>query len=101
MKLRNIHIPQAKIEAFCRRWQIKEMSLFGSVLREDFRPESDVDVLITLEPGVHMTLANRLAMLDELADIFGRQIDLVEKKNIRNPFRRHDILATEKVIYAT
>ncbi len=48
-----------------------------------------------------MTLANRLAMLDELADIFGRQIDLVEKKNIRNPFRRHDILATKKVIYAT
>jgi uncharacterized protein len=96
----NLHIPQAKIEAFCRRWSLKEMALFGSVLRDDFRPDSDVDVLITLRPGNRLTLDHRLAMLDELAEIFGRQVDLVEKRLIRNPFRRHAILTTKKVIYA-
>ncbi len=100
MKLSNINIPQAKIEAFCQRWHIREMALFGSVLREDFRPESDVDVLITLGPEGRLTLDNRFAMLDELGEIFGRQVDLVERRHIRNPFRRHAILTTKKVIYA-
>jgi predicted nucleotidyltransferase len=100
MQLGNINFPQAKIDAFCRQWHIREMALFGSVLREDFRPESDVDVLITLGPEDRLTLDDRFAMMDELAEIFGRQIDLVEKRHIRNPFRRHAILTTKKVIYA-
>ena len=96
----NLNIPQAKIEAFCRRWSIKEMALFGSVLRDDFRSDSDVDVLITLRSENRLTLDNRLTMMDELAEIFGRQVDLVEKRLIRNPFRRHAILSAQKVIYA-
>jgi uncharacterized protein len=95
-----IHIPKAKIEAFCRRWKIKEFALFGSVLREDFRPDSDVDVLVSFEPDGGITFDNRVEMLDELAEIFGRQVDLVEKDAIRNPFRRHDILTTKEVVYA-
>jgi hypothetical protein len=95
-----IDIPKVKIEDFCRRWKIKEFALFGSVLREDFRPDSDIDVLVAFEPDGGITFDNRVEMLDELAEIFGRQVDLVEKDTIRNPFRRHDILTTKEVVYA-
>jgi predicted nucleotidyltransferase len=99
MKL-SISLDEEKIKDFCRRWKISEFSLFGSVLREDFRPDSDVDVLVTFEPGGGITFDNRVQMLDELEGIFGREIDLVEKDMIRNPFRRHEILKTKEVIYA-
>jgi hypothetical protein len=95
-----INIPQDQIEDFCRRWKIKEFALFGSVLREDFRPDSDIDVLVSFEPDGGITFDNRVEMLDELAEIFGREVDLVEKDTIRNPFRRHDILTTKEVVYA-
>jgi predicted nucleotidyltransferase len=95
-----INIPLKQIEGFCRRWKIKEFSLFGSVLREDFRPDSDVDVLVTFEPDGGITFDNRVEMLDELAEIFGREVDLVEKNAVRNPFRRHEILTTREVVYA-
>ncbi len=95
-----INIPKDKIEDFCRRWKIKEFALFGSVLRADFRPDSDVDVLVSFEPGGGITFDNRVEMLDELAEIFDREVDLVEKDAIRNPFRRHEILTTKEVVYA-
>jgi uncharacterized protein len=94
-----IPIDSKKIEDFCRRWQIREFSLFGSVLREDFRPDSDVDVLVAFEPGSGINFDNRVEMLDELTEIFGREVNLVEKARIRNPFRRHEILKTKEVIY--
>ncbi len=100
MSQTQIHIPQNQIAAFCRRWKIKELALFGSVLREDFRPDSDVDVLVTFEPDGGITFDNRVEMLDELAAIFGREVDLVGKDAIRNPFRRHEILTTKEVVYA-
>jgi predicted nucleotidyltransferase len=95
-----IDIPEAKIKDFCRRWKIKEFSLFGSVLREEFGPDSDIDVLVAFAPDGGITFDNRVEMLDELAEIFGRQVDLVEKGAIRNPFRRHEILTTKEVVYA-
>jgi len=95
-----IQIPLRQIEDFCRRWKIKEFALFGSVLRNDFRPDSDIDVLVTFEPDGGITFDNQVEMLDELAPIFGRPVDLVEKEAIRNPFRRHDILTTKEVVYA-
>ena len=95
-----INIPKDKIEDFCRRWKIKEFALFGSVLREDFRPDSDVDVLVSFEPDGGITFDNRVEMLDGLTAIFGREVDLVEKGTIRNPFRRHEILTTKEVVYA-
>src|SRR4030043_1699980 len=94
----NLEIPRGQIEAFCRKWKIKEFALFGSVLREDFRPDSDIDVLVSFEPDGGITFDNRVEMLDELAEIFGRTVDLVEKDAIRNPFRRHDILTTREVV---
>jgi len=95
-----INIPKDKIEDFCRRWKIKEFALFGSVLREDFRPDSDVDVLVSFAPDGGITFDNRVEMLDGLTAIFGREVDLVEKGTIRNPFRRHEILTTKEVVYA-
>ena len=96
----NLEIPLDKIEAFCRKWKIKEFALFGSVLREDFSPDSDIDVLVTFEPGGGITFDNRVEMQDELAAIFGRKVDMVEKDAIRNPFRRHNILTTKEFVYA-
>ncbi|MDD5643647.1 MAG: nucleotidyltransferase domain-containing protein [Syntrophales bacterium] len=89
-----------KIEAFCRKWKIKEFALFGSVLREDFRPDSDVDVLVTFEPDEDFTIDDHLEMQEEIEKIFNRKVDLVEKRLIRNPFRRYEILTTKEVVYA-
>lgn len=95
-----INIPLDKIKAFCRKWKIKEFALFGSVLREDFRPDSDIDVLVTFEPDEDFDFDDRMKMQEEIEGIFGRKVDLVEKRLIRNPFRRYDILTTKEVVYA-
>ena len=95
-----VKIDKDKITAFCQKWKIVEFAVFGSVLRDDFRPDSDVDVLVTFGSGGRITFDNRVDMLDELQAIFGREVDLVEKKAINNPFRRHSILTTREVLYA-
>jgi predicted nucleotidyltransferase len=91
------------IAAFCKRWQIAEFALFGSVLRDDFRPDSDVDVLVTFSPGVRPGYLGRLRMAEELRNLFGRPVDLVERRLIEedpNYIRRREILSTAEVIYA-
>lgn len=88
------------IAEFCRKWQIRELSVFGSVLREDFGPTSDLDVLVSFEPGAPVDIDRLLDMKDELEALFGRSVDLVEKEAMRNPWRRHEILKTRQVIYA-
>ncbi len=94
-------LPMQQIEAFCRKHCISEFSLFGSILRDDFAPDSDVDVLVALEPGRTMTPESFLDMRDELSAMFGgREIDLVQKRLLTNPFRRREILATRRVLYA-
>jgi uncharacterized protein len=100
MVSRNVDIPRSEIEAFCHKWKIRELSLFGSVLREDFRPDSDIDVLVSFEPDAPWDLFHLVEMRDELIALFGRDVDLVEKEGLRNPFRRRTILDTHEVIYA-
>jgi hypothetical protein len=95
-----IDIPMDKVVDFCRKWKIAEFSLFGSVLRDDFRPESDVDVLVEFEPGAPWSLWDWIDMIDELKAAFGRDVDLVSKGGLRNPFRRHAIMTTREIIYA-
>lgn len=95
-----IDVPAEKIADFCRRYRIRTFALFGSVLREDFRPDSDVDVLVEFEPAARHSLFDIVNMRDELAELFGRPVDLVEKSALRNPFRRHEILRTHQIIYA-
>ena len=96
-----IDIPKDKIAEFCRKWHITELALFGSVLREDFRPDSDVDVLVSFVEDTHWSLFDLVRMEEELREIFGREVDLVEKGGLKNPFRRHEILITREVIHAT
>jgi hypothetical protein len=96
----SIAIPKDRIEAFCRKWGVREFSFFGSVLGADFGPESDVDVLVELDPARGNSVWDWMDMITELRAIFGRDVDLVEKDSIRNPFRRREILSTYKVIYA-
>lgn len=95
-----IDITDDKIAEFCRHWQINRMSIFGSALREDFRPDSDVDVLVVFDETARWSLFDLMRAQGELEVIFGRKIDLVEKKAVRNPFRRQHILSHHEVIYA-
>ena len=96
----HVQVPTEKIEAFCRKWKVVEMALFGSVLRKDFRPDSDVDVLVTFAPDDGWSLWDLIDMRDELRQVLGRKIDLVEQRSLVNPFRRRSILRTRQVIYA-
>lgn len=102
MFVKNIEIPVDQITKFCQRWKVKELALFGSVLREDFRPDSDIDILISFAPDNCWTLFDRVDMQDELTEIFGRKVDLVNKQGIersRNYIRKDNILGSAKVIY--
>ena len=93
-------IPRKKIAEFCRRRQVVEFSLFGSVLRDDFRPDSDVDVLVTFAPDAQVSLFDLVDMKIELEGLFDRPVDVVEKDALRNPFRKQEILSTAQVVYA-
>jgi uncharacterized protein len=98
----NIDIPKNQIAEFCQRWKIVEFALFGSVLREDFRPDSDVDVLVTFAPDASWTLFDHVDMQDELRNLFGRRVDLVSRRGIehsRNVRRRRAILDSARPIY--
>ncbi len=93
-------IDQKHITDFCRKWRVKEFSIFGSALREDFGPESDIDVLVEFEEEATWNAFDWVDMIEELEILFSRHVDLVEKTAIRNPFRRHNILRTHEVMYA-
>jgi predicted nucleotidyltransferase len=95
-----IEIPLDRIEAFCRKWRIREFSLFGSVLTDEFRPDSDVDVLVDYEAEARWDLWDHLHAEQELEKLLGRAVDLVEKRAVTNPFRRRHILENREVIYA-
>lgn len=94
-------VPKDKIPDFCHRWKIKEFSLFGSILHEDFGPDSDVDILVTFDEDAHWSLYDWMDMIEELKAIFGREVHLFSEKGLRNPFRRHKILTTREVVYGT
>jgi len=93
-----------EIAAFCERWQVTELALFGSVLREDFNPESDVDVLVRFDPQARHTLLDIAQMQDELSATLGRAVDLIERAVVErspNYIRRKAILQSAETIYAS
>jgi len=100
MKYHEIDIPENQLAELCRKWKVTELSLFGSILRDDFAPDSDVDVLVVFQPDAPWSLWDFLDMREELQNLFGRKVDLVEKEALRNPFRRYEILKNHKVLYA-
>ena len=96
-----IKVPRKKLTAFCRKYRIQKLAFFGSVLREDFKPTSDVDVIVEFEKGYTPGLAF-FAMPEELKEIFGREVDLLTYQGInssRNPIRRKAILESAQVYY--
>ncbi len=102
MRSLSIAVPRESLESFCRRWRVRELSIFGSALRDDFRPDSDVDVLVDFEPEVHWDFVHLLEMTRELESLFGRTVDLVEKRVLlqdRNYIRRNHILRNLECLY--
>lgn len=100
MRLHEIDLPKEKIADFCQQWKITELALFGSVLRDDFTPNSDIDVLVTFAADCGHSLFDLAQMQEQLKAILAHEVDLVEKASLRNPFRRHSILNNMEVVYA-
>lgn len=98
--MRPLPFTPEELRAFCTRWRIAELSLFGSVLRDDFGPDSDVDVLVRFAPEATDDPFDLLDLEAELATWFGREVDVVDVRGLRNPFRRHEILRTRRVVFA-
>ena len=97
-----IGLPMSAIEAFCDQWQVRELALFGSVLRDDFGPDSDIDVLIRFRTERTPGLFGIAGMERELGDLFGRRVDLVTRAAVetsRNYIRRKAILESARVVY--
>ena len=96
----NVHLDRESLAEFCRKWRIRELSIFGSALRDDFGPESDLDFLVSFAQGVSLDLFDLLEMKEELEARYNRPVDLVEKEALRNPWRKREILRTREVLYA-
>lgn len=97
-----LEIPRDRVATFCGRWCITELAFFGSVLRDDFRVDSDVDVLVTFADDSRWTLFDMVRMQAELSQIMGREVDLVSRRGVessRNPIRRDAILSSAKVVH--
>lgn len=99
-----IDIPKKEIAEFCEKWNISVFTLFGSVLRDDFRDDSDIDVLVTFDEDETHTLFDLVHMQNELKDIFGREVDLLTQRAVeqsRNYIRRKAILSSTEVVYVS
>lgn len=97
-----ISVDRKRIESFCLRWGVSELAFFGSVLRKDFKPESDVDVLISFAPKADLSLFDMVRMQEELEKILGRRVDLSSRRAIessRNHLRKKEILNSAQVVY--
>ncbi len=102
MKPENIDLPLAEIQSTCKHWKIKELALFGSVLRDDFCSDSDIDLLFTFEPDAKRGLTETLKIQDEFQTIFGCKVNLIVKSAIErsdNWLRKKNILESAQNIY--
>ncbi len=94
-----LHIPIEGLESVCRRYQVRELALFGSMLRQDQLLESDVDLLVSFQPEARVTFTTLARMQRELEALLGRKVDLVPKDGLK-PVIRDQVLATARVLYA-
>ncbi len=102
MEKKHFTLPRKKIAAFCKRWNVSEFAIFGSALRADFRPDSDIDVLVSFTPDAKVSLFDMVHMQDELKQIFSRDVDLISRRGVetsRNYLRRKAILESAQVIH--
>ena len=98
----SLELGRPEVAAFCRRWKVRELAVFGSALREDFRADSDVDLLVTFEPDANWGLLEQVTMENELAVLLRRRVDLVSRRAIErstNWIRRQAILDSAEVVH--
>jgi len=98
-----VEVDRKRLAAFCRHWKLAELALFGSALRDDFGPDSDLDLLVRFAPEARIGLLEHVAMEEELSALFGRKVDLVSRRAVErsgNPIRRRAILSRAEPIYA-
>ncbi|MDA8410049.1 MAG: nucleotidyltransferase domain-containing protein [Treponema sp.] len=100
MKLPRIELDDFLIISLAKKYRMKELSLFGSVLRDDFSDKSDIDLLVQFDENVELSLFDLFEIREAFEKAFGREVDLIEKAGLRNPYRRDRILSTAKVVYA-
>ena len=100
MKFPCIEVQDSIIIALAKKYRINELSFFGSILREDFQQDSDIDILVQFDDEADYSLFDIFEIKEEFEKALGREIDLVEKKGLRNPYRRDNILRNARVIYA-
>ncbi len=99
----NLGVGAERIAEFCRRWKIRRLAVFGSFVRGELRPGSDIDLLVTFSPDADWTMFDHFAMEEELSHLFGREVDLVSVRAVeenRNPISRRAILDSARQIYA-
>lgn len=104
LNVRNLGLSEQEISDFCRRWRIAEFALFGSVLRDDFGAESDLDILVAFAPDADWSLLDHVKMEQELEALLGRKVDLLSRRSVErshNWLRRREILDTAEVVYAS
>jgi len=94
-----VQLDRKALGAFCNRWRIRELSVFGSALRDDYGPQSDLDFLASFDPDAGWDLWDLVTMREDLIAIVGREVDVVVKEALRNPYRRKEILANREVIH--
>jgi len=95
-------LTREQIAAFCERWRIREFAVFGSALRDDFGPDSDLDVLVTYAPDAQWSLLDHVAMEEELSEVVGRSVDIVTRRAVErseNWIRREAMLGSAQVVY--
>jgi predicted nucleotidyltransferase len=93
-------MPKDRLVALCKKWKISELGLFGSVLTDNFRPDSDIDVLVTFVPDCRYSLLDLALIQQDMEKILGHKVDLIERKALQNPFRKKAILSSVETIYA-
>jgi predicted nucleotidyltransferase len=102
MKRPSLDLPKEQITAFCRAWKVREFSVFGSALRDDYGPDGDIDVLVAFLPDAQWSLLDHAQMQLELEAILGRKVDLVSRRSVKhsyNPIRRQAILDSAESVY--
>ena len=99
MRTVKIKIPTENLDAFCQRYQVRRLSLFGSVLRDDFRADSDIDILVQFDPDARVSFMTLGKMQRELATLFKRPVDLIPQDGLK-PVIREEVLASAQEVYA-
>jgi predicted nucleotidyltransferase len=99
LQLGDIEVDAAKLADLCRRYQVRELSLFGSAARGEMRPESDIDLLVEFLPGADVSLLEHAGLMLDLERLLGRKVDLVSKNGLK-PLVRPYVLADTRLVYA-